>query len=366
MRLTDLVSFAREIDRVHDDEPPEPRAPGTIEQFDGPRLERAPVPVWLRDRAPTDLIHGPEHLLLRVEEEFDPGGLPPDVRQPNPHIDTLLAYYKPFHLHGSDWGIYLRESGVLVVASILTGSASFNRDPVFVDLARELLLEHEVLHFQTEVACTRAEVVAKRRLYRPYFADDLATAHEEALANAASFRTLRREPPSIQNRVTAWMEHQGRGYRDFESWVRPAQFSLGCRRATHHMLKNLPAATAPGPGEFLFDSMRRFKPPTYVVPDVSFATLLKPFPKAHGMKVAVHTRGEHPPPHIHVFVPPEREFTILEWPSLLPRRGHPPMSSSRAKGLEAYLTDFGAEIDAKIRKVFSNVPPWIPKNQRSS
>jgi hypothetical protein len=65
----------------------------------------------------------------------------------------------------------------------------------------------------------RAELVVKLCLYDAYFADGFAAAHEEARANASSFKVLRREPAVIRDQVSTWMKNQGAGYRDFEKWV---------------------------------------------------------------------------------------------------------------------------------------------------
>lgn len=56
-------------------------------------------------------------------------------------------------------GIYLRESGVLQVASILKGSGLKRGDFDLLQHARHLLTAHERLHFEAEVACARAEIV---------------------------------------------------------------------------------------------------------------------------------------------------------------------------------------------------------------
>lgn len=63
----------------------------------------------------------------------------------------------------------MRESGRLVVAAILRGSALSPGDSAFVGLARVVLLNHERFHFQAEVACARAEVVSGLRVYQAYF-----------------------------------------------------------------------------------------------------------------------------------------------------------------------------------------------------
>jgi hypothetical protein len=358
MRLNELISFVREIqirpdvgDRGTRDEP-------LLDEPNAPYLQERPgVPPWMPGQAITPTVRDREGLVLQVEAGFSPDALPDDLRRPDLPIDTL-AYYLPFHLHG-DWGIYLREGGLLAVASILKGSPLSPGDSALIACGHRLLLDHEFTHFQAEVACARAEVVVKRRLYDGYFHDGFAAAHEESLANASAFRGLRREPTPLQERVAKWMKRQGPGYRDFERWVRYGTFAEGCRRASQHMLKSLSAARAsrPEPAEFLFDSVRRFKPPVYMVLDVSLASTLKPFPKAHGMRVLVHTR-DHPPPHIHIEIPPGRAFTRYEWPVLQPLKGDASLSSVERRSLDAYIEEYGPEIDRKVRTVYPHVAPW--------
>lgn len=293
------------------------------------------------------------------DREVSLSDLPRDVQVPNPPID-ILAYYLPFHLDKSNWGIYLRESGVLFVATILKGSSLDPGDAAFIDSGRSILLKHEHFHFQAEVACARAEVVAGVRMYDAYFDDDCAAAHEEALANAFAYRDLRRQPKALRNRVSEWMKAQGPGYRDFDRRVDSGKFRAGCRRAGQHMLEIMPRSrpSLPEPAEFLFDSMGRLKPPIRVVLDVSLVSVLKPFPKAHGMRVWVHTR-DHPPPHIHIEMPPGRDLTRYKWPSLEPMGRDIKLSSDERRGLDAYLADYGREIDEKVRAVYPGAEPWV-------
>ncbi len=204
--------------------------------------------------------------------------MPSDVRVPNPPIDSL-AYYLPFHRYNSDWGVYLRESGLLVVASILKGSRRLDSgDSAFIDHAHEILMQHEHFHFEAEVACARAEVFARLRIYDAYFDDGFAAAHEEALANASAYWSLRREIAVVRDRVSIWMKNQGPGYRDFGKWVDSGKFPIGCRCAAQHMLK-IVSGSRPSrsePAEFLFDSIRGLKPPIYTVFDVSLASCCLP------------------------------------------------------------------------------------------
>lgn len=360
MSLNELISFVRQIDRFADVDQRPRRDEPLLDEPNAPGRDRSPAPPWVTDRERTQLVRDRGDLVLDLERVVSLDDLPPDLRQPNPPIDTL-AYYLPFHRHESDWGVYLRESGVLVVASMLKGSRLGPGDSAFIDRGRKVLLNHEHFHFQAEVACARAEVVTRLRLYDAYFGDSFAVAHEEALANASAYRGLRLEPAVIRERVSAWMKKQGPGYRDFDKWVDSAKFSAGCRRAGQHIIKRSPGLrpSRPEPAEFLFESIGRFKPPTHIVLDVSLASILKPFPKAHGMRVLVHTR-DHPPPHIHVEMPPGKAYTRCLWPQLEPLKEDPGLSSDGRKALDAYLADYGPQIDAKVRAVYPGAAPRVP------
>lgn len=358
MRLSELISFVREIDRLPDVDSRQRRDEPLVDEPNAPRVVRPRVP----PPGVTDaqLIRDRGDLVLDLERVVSLDDLPPDLRGPNPPID-ILAYYLPFHCYESDWGIYLRESGVLVVASILKGSRLGPGDSPFIDRGRGVLLNHEHLHFQAEVACGRAEVVARLRLYDTYFGNGFAAAHEEALANASAYRGLRRQPAKVRERVSTWMKHQGAGYRDFDKWVDSGKFRAGCRRAGQYILKAIPGPwpSRPEPAEFLFDSVGRFKPPIHLVLDVSLVSALKPFPKAHGMRVLVHTR-DHPPPHVHVEMPPGKAYTRYLWPQLEPMKGDRWLSSEQRKVLNAYLGMCGSDIDAKVREVFPGAESWVP------
>ncbi len=159
MRLTELISFVRQIDLfpeaqqrpprgepLRDNQPNVPR--GERLPNDDPNavpIDRQPVPPWIveSDRTGIVLDGGPiiirdgGDVIIRVEQDITSGDLPDFP--PNPPIDTL-AYYLPFHLHGENWGIYLRESGILFAATIIKGSALLPSDALFIDLGHNLLL----------------------------------------------------------------------------------------------------------------------------------------------------------------------------------------------------------------------------------
>jgi len=129
------------------------------------------------------------------------------IRVPPPAVFDALAWYLPIHYYGMSWGIYIRESAVLEIASaVLTRLPPPRRralDAVFgaVRAGLGVLFLHEAFHHKVESFAIRVEVVERQKRYRPYTdgvyrplaqagSDDLI---EEALAVAESARRLKRE-----------------------------------------------------------------------------------------------------------------------------------------------------------------------------
>ncbi|RIH84287.1 hypothetical protein Mrose_02718 [Calidithermus roseus] len=376
MSIHDLVTSVHSLSPPSEQIPP-PTSSDSSREGIPPDLEpilRQPVPDWIR---PSEGAEFPADGKLVVEGEIPliQGGPPAPIDE--------LAYYLPFHFYATGWGIYLRASGILQVASMLVsasrGGLSFSED--VTNLAAAILLQHERFHFFTEVACARAELLLYSTLYQNYFHDQGATAIEEALANAHAFRTsLRGQAGAVCNQVKQWMLSQGPGYRDFTRCLSPATFTKWRRMAIQRMQlhdsslvlsrsamrmrgtsvsasptklrlqpRGLPAQ--PMPTEFLFEGVARARAPVFLVQDIATIGVLRPFPKFAGLRVLVHTR-DHPPPHIHVEIPPGRDLTRLEWPSLQPLPGDPVLSGSQRESLNRYLSRYREEIDQKIRQVY--------------
>ncbi|MDC0936200.1 hypothetical protein OAS39_07920, partial [Pirellulales bacterium] len=160
-------------------------------------------------------------------------------------------FYLPYHFYSTRWGIYLKASGIIRVASLLKdgmlkGGLPSIGDDDLLHLAQRILCEHEFFHFVAETACARAEVVAKKRLYDLYYPHPFAAPHEEALANAHSFlKALVGQPGPVKKIVGAWMAGQGPGYRDYKLWLPRGRFDHGCRRAAHHMLETIGRTSLP-------------------------------------------------------------------------------------------------------------------------
>lgn len=331
---------------------------------DLPPISRNRVPDWIEPGEGTSF---PADGILVIEGET------PAAQQGLPAAIDVLAYYLPFHFYAHGWGIYLRASGILSVASMLASASGRGLSRELLDLASAILLQHERFHFLSEVACSRGELISDNELYRHYFHDRGATAVEEALSNAHAFRTaLRRQPATVRDQVKQWMQVQGPGYRDFARCLTPSAFTVWCRIAANRMLgsvgikltssslrvgklkltKTCPRPhTKPVPTEFLFSGLARSTAPTFLVRDVPGVGVLRPFPKYAGIRILVHT-NDHPPPHIHVEIPPGRDFTRLEWPALQPLGGDSVLSGSQRKSLDEYLSKYREQIDQRIRQVY--------------
>ena len=303
-------------------------------------IDRPTPPDWL---VPHQSVRLPVGAEIKVEGEISIPQLPQKAT-----IDTL-AFYLPFHFY-YNWGIYLRASGIVSVAAMIAVEASTTINECLL-LARDILFQHERFHFLSEVACSRSEVVTEQNLYNPYFLDRVATSLEESLANAQSFRkALRGKPTNFRYAIEQWMLSQGTGYRDFKQWITDSSFSHGCRFATHYMLRPFRSTKGLEPSGFLYSGLNKAVVYTYLIADLPGLFIFKPFPKYAGIRIYVHTRNEHPPPHMHVEIPPGRDFTCLEWPSLKALSGFPSLSGRQRRSLDLYFARYGADIVKKIKK----------------
>jgi hypothetical protein len=166
-------------------------------QRDSRRREDVPVPDWLRRRDPNSVVEKSDGHEWQIHTDVKP--LPiPKVEEVGP---DALGFYIPFHYYREGWGIYIRESGVKHLACALKGGALKKGDEHLLSVAELVIQDHELWHSATEIACTRAEMLARRSLYRTYLRSPDARLHEEALANAHAFwraeRQLRPESSNV-------------------------------------------------------------------------------------------------------------------------------------------------------------------------
>jgi hypothetical protein len=269
-----------------------------------------------------------------------------------------LAYYVPFHFRRDSWGIYLRTSGISDLASALKGTSLKPGDEAYLNLAESVLFQHELIHATAEIACTRAELLAREPVYLPYFSSGSATQHEEALANASAVRRCFHEDPlGARPTLEKWMSRQGPGYRDFGRWVDAGAFSRGqekaARFATAELLGPPPNASS-SVHTFLFRGARNYRSvPVRLVDDLASSpvSLVRPFAKAYGIQVLVHT-NDHPPPHVHILLLKDQSETRYLWPEYSPLKGEKALAGGAKKALSEYLRDYGQLIGDRVRAVY--------------
>lgn len=310
---------------------------------------RPPVPDWI---TPDGLIFPNEHVTWKIDGPIS--SPQPPAGFSNWGVD-VLAFYLPFHFYESNWGTYLLASGIVYVASVLKGGSLVPGDESLLKRAEILLQEHEGFHFAAEVACSRAEIIAKRPLYTGYFSHAVGSPHEEALANARAFvRALGSQPSGLKSRTSSWMKNQGVGYRDFDKWTKPLSFHQGTLTATKFMTEpQPPIGSLVGPADFLFHDIRRYSVAPFIVDDLRHGSvgLLRPFRKDFGLQVFTHS-NDHPPPHVHIQRPPGSRDVRYLWPELTPLKGEPPLAKSGEKALREYTAVYGNEIEKRIQEIY--------------
>lgn len=167
MSLTKLVQFAQENFAAAPDVS-DAWANGATRDSDfvtlaPPRRPRSPVPDWIRDRRREQDLPGDISHPWRIEGPLPRSQPPPDVDVVGP---DALAFYIPFHFYRQGWGIFIRMSGVVYLASILKGGELGPGDERFLNVAEAFLHEHELFHSAVEIASTRAELLARRAVCR--------------------------------------------------------------------------------------------------------------------------------------------------------------------------------------------------------
>ena len=160
------------------------------------------------------------------------------VHVPPPDVFDALAWYLPIHNFGYGWGIYIRESAVLMlggsVLSRIEPSRRGEYDAIYgaVRAGLSILYLHEAFHHKVESFAIRLEIIEHARRHRPYFqgvygqlraaqSDELI---EEALACAEIVRRMATEdvykrsiPPDVRRAARAtmgeWLPTLPSGYR---------------------------------------------------------------------------------------------------------------------------------------------------------
>lgn len=321
-----------------------PRAPGPA----------PPIPDWLRTRRPEEEVPvGGDHT-WRIH-----GAIPPPL--PLPDVDRVgpdaLAFYVPFHLYREDWGVYIRDAGVKYLACILKGGALGPGDERYLDSAEAILRHHEMWHAATEVACTRAEILARRSLYREYFDNAGARLHEEAVANAHAVRWGPANGTPERRRLEEWMSRLGPGYRDFAKWIPPRSFSRAQDTACRSMTTSLPRPgprAAGAPHQFLYRGSISYPsmPVRRIVnPNANDASLVRPFAREFGLQIFVYS-NDHEPAHFHIRKLSNNDETRYLWPSLTPYEGDFRLTGGDAKKFQQYWSAHARGIVSRLEAVY--------------
>lgn len=154
-------------------------------------------------------------------------------RQPTPPADVLAFYwsFRNQHHHpftrSTPWGIFVIAEGRMLLESFFASQRSSLSAPVRSQVAWDMLVSHELFHFQIDVATLRLETAIHRveKVWKPLYLQNRQRSHprrsanrlgydplEEALANAF---TLWRAPRAHRALMRTFMRRQPPGYRDF-------------------------------------------------------------------------------------------------------------------------------------------------------
>jgi hypothetical protein len=348
MSLTDLVDFAQRA--FPDFESAQSDESGLFARIDRPTGRTAPE--WLLLRREDQEVRDYDRLIWRVDGSGHASSsliIPPDP--------DALAFYLPFHFHRRTWGVYIRLSGVQMLAEFLRGRTLGTGDEPYLYTAERFLREHERFHAACEIASTRAELLAQRPVYGPYFDLYDGSLHEEAMANANALRrcfTGGEDPPGVKATLRHWMDGQGAGYSAYGDFLSGSSFSKGLAIGAEYMATVL---QLPAPGRlnrFLYAGVDAYRSmPVTHVNDLdlgsSAVSLLRPFPKAFGLQVLVHS-NDHPPPHVHILL--DGKVARYRWPQLVPLVKNISLSRRALKNLHSYLAKWGPQIDQRVRDVY--------------
>jgi len=260
-----------------------------------------PTPDWIRDRIPprrldddsqSETIAYPDYDIDEIFDYENNPNLPSvadleeDRALTEDELDLLvdqysdmvgeqgfeaLAWYVPFHYATRDWGIYIKEEGIKILANLFyawshgratgnvrvtvssggaTAAHTFDGDPIpsrrtAAKLALEVLVRHEWFHHQVELLATYLEDLYERPLYRPYmenayrthFADEDCI--EESLANAyvARSQAVRKHPPTgiFNSLFAAAALRQPEAYRRYERFGGD-NFQTGCQHLAYQLV----------------------------------------------------------------------------------------------------------------------------------
>jgi hypothetical protein len=212
-----------------------------------------------------------------------------------------LAWYRSFHYDDSDWGIYIPESSLFMLADVVFGREALPKSGDWVEHERKasaenlrkawlLLWSHEIFHFATDLAIARWETV----LRRPLWAFDRFRRRQEGVdywlyeERAANAQMLRHLKPRLEKkdmtRLEAFTLRQPPGYREalealpdqvfgplLEELMRAKIGILGTRAVDGLMNRAISAASFIDVDD---DSLAAFHCPVYILRDAD--SVLRP------------------------------------------------------------------------------------------
>lgn len=184
----------------------------------------------------------------------------------------VLAQYRSFHFGSHDWGIYVRQSGILRVREhIIEGSGCSTQEGH--DVALELLVGHEYFHHLVDMSATLFELSVDAPLYseRLRLQQERSPGYdplEEGLANEYALRRIR--TATVRAAAAGFLGSAPPGYRDF-AMHRGRRRLRSLRSLAGSLLSGGTDDTPLVLGEVLFDERTTItspgQVPTYVVLD---------------------------------------------------------------------------------------------------
>jgi len=178
---------------------------------------------------PTNL-DSPAEIEPTYDENFSgfPGGNRVDDGSTEQPSIEVLAFYLPFHLYPSKWGVYIYLEGIQKVVSTLQSFSSANNIPKREQLitAKDLLFYHEKYHHSIEVFVTRLETVLEKPCYKSDIRDRYnkvwgsSRCYEETCANSYArekvLEGLRKGGPKrqLKEAINKFYQGQPAGYRE--------------------------------------------------------------------------------------------------------------------------------------------------------
>jgi hypothetical protein len=173
-------------------------------------------------------------------------------------------------------------------------------------------------------------------------------------------RNFQLHPLLIESDDLVRPQTQPAGYRDYDQWCRNATTMHKGRAALtsriHEISPNHSRLRVNAEVLRLYENAEYSRVPVVRVHDsrISWLKSARLFPKAHGVQVMVHLRGEHPPPHIHAEFLNSNKVVKIAWQPLGPMRGEPQLSAREEKHLRSYLEEYQDEMLEKLKKAFND------------